>query len=57
VAQDYVEAYKWFSLAARAGYIPLADQYRERAASFLSPGDISKAQRLTQEWLAQRRAR
>jgi TPR repeat protein len=57
VAQDYVEAYKWFSLAARAGYIPLADQYRERAASFLSPDEIAEAQRQAQDWLAQRRAR
>jgi TPR repeat protein len=57
VAQDYIEAYKWFSLAAQTGNNASAAQYRDRAATLMTPDDLSKAKKSAHEWLQQRRAR
>ena len=57
VARDYIEAYKWFSLAAQTGNNASAAQYRDRAASLMAPDDLSKAKKSAHEWLQQRRAR
>jgi len=58
VPQDYVQAHMWFNLAA--AHFPAsgvenrdkAVENRDRAASLMTPADISKAQQLAREWLA-----
>jgi TPR repeat protein len=57
VPQDYVQAYKWFSLAA-ATYTDKpnhdkAVKERERVAARMTPAQIAEAQRLAREWKKQ----
>jgi len=49
VPQDYVEAHKWFNLAAATGY---KDAIKERGivARKMTPAQIAEAQRLAREW-------
>ncbi len=47
--QDYVQAYKWFSLAAALGD-EIARDNRDRAAELMNPAQITEAQRLAQAW-------
>jgi TPR repeat protein len=54
VPQDYVEAYFWFDLAA-AGKLDTANaeaatKNRDRAASYLTPTDLSGAQERARKW-------
>jgi TPR repeat protein len=49
VPQDYLEAHKWFNLAAVTGN-KVAITNREIAASKMTPAQIAEAQRLTREW-------
>ncbi len=49
VPQDYVQAYKWFSLAAALGD-QIARENRDRAAELMTPAQIAEAQRLAQAW-------
>ena len=51
VAQDHVEAYKWFSLASAQGETS-ATRVRDIVAQRMTPAQIAKAQRLASEWLA-----
>ena len=51
VAQDYVEAYMWYSLAATLGNEPTRDA-RDVIAGAMSPAQIAEAERLAREWLA-----
>jgi hypothetical protein len=55
VAQDYLQAYFWFDLAAsgkpQADLTKLAVEAREEAASHLSPADLSRAQARAQKWV------
>ena len=49
VAQDFVQAYMWFTLAAAQGFESAAEN-RELIAGEMTPADISEAQRLAREW-------
>lgn len=53
---DYVEAHKWFSLAAMMGNIP-AKAYREELKMEMSASDLTLAQRAARGWLAENRKR
>ena len=49
VPQDYVQAHKWFNLAAASGDTEAA-QALHRAASQMTPEEVAEAERLAQEW-------
>jgi TPR repeat protein len=49
VKQDYVEAYKWFDLAARSGD-PQAGARRDALAKVMTPGDVGKAGAAASAW-------
>ena len=51
VPQDYVQAHKWFNLAATKGDKD-AVKNRDDVAKKMTPADISKAQKLAREWWA-----
>lgn len=51
---DYVEAHKWFSLAAMMGSAP-AKAYREELKQEMSAEDLTLAQRAARGWLAENR--
>ncbi len=51
---DYVEAHKWFSLAAMMGSVP-AKAYREELKNEMSAVDLTLAQRAARGWLAENR--
>ena len=51
VTQDYVQALKWFNLAATSGYAD-ARKYRDIAASKMTPAQVAEAQRLSNAWRA-----
>src|SRR5262245_35157776 len=59
VPQDYMQALKWFNLAAarfRASETQsrnLAIAHRDQAASKMTPAQIAEAERLTREWKPQ----
>lgn len=55
VIQDYVEAHKWFNLAA-AGGEQGADQARDAIARKMTPAQVAKAQRLASSWQPSRDA-
>jgi uncharacterized protein len=54
VAQDYVEAYIWFSLAAGGASETtlrnVAVSGRDRVANQMTPEEIAEAQRMAREW-------
>jgi len=50
---DYVEAHKWFNLAALMGCEP-AKHYRKEVALEMDGEEIAAAQRAAREWLATR---
>lgn len=52
-AVDYVEAHKWFNLAALMGCEP-AKHYRREISIEMGPDEIAEAQRSAREWLATR---
>ena len=49
VAQDFIEAHKWFNLAAAAN-IPDAVKARDIVANMMTREQIAEAQRLAREW-------
>src|SRR3546814_12744199 len=49
VRQDLVKAYKWFSLAAAAGF-DRAAAARDGAAARMTPGQLGEAQTLAYRW-------
>lgn len=51
VDQDFIEAHKWFNLAAIRG-MESATIDRAEVAGDMSMNDISTAQRMAREWLA-----
>lgn len=51
---DFVEAHKWFSLAAMMGSTP-AKSYREEIKLEMSSDDLTLAQRAARGWLAENR--
>jgi len=51
---DFVEAHKWFSLAAMLGSLP-AKAYREELKHEMSALDLTLAQRAARGWLAENR--
>jgi len=51
VVQDYIEAHKWFNLAAISG-MKSAQIDRAEIAEDMSNSEISTAQRMAREWLA-----
>ena len=53
VPQDYVEAHKWFNIAAMRGNIE-ARRYRQEISSEMSKAQIGVAQKRAREWLAKR---
>lgn len=52
VDMDYVEAHKWFNLAALRG-VNEARDWRAEIAREMSMDEISEAQRQAREWLSQ----
>ena len=50
---DYVEAHKWFNLAALMGSEP-AKYYRQEISDQMSMGQVAAAQRAAREWLSTR---
>ncbi len=50
---DYVQAHKWFNLAAMMGSAA-AKEYRKEVAEHMASSEIAAAQRLAREWLAER---
>ena len=52
---NFVEAHKWFSLAAMMGSLP-AKAYREELKHEMSAGDLTLAQRAARGWMAENRA-
>jgi len=51
---DFVEAHKWFNLAAMMGSMP-AKAYREEIKAEMSHEDVTLAQRAARGWLAENR--
>jgi TPR repeat protein len=51
VGVDFIEAHKWFNLAALRGNGE-AKRYRSELASEMSRAEIGQAQRRAREWLA-----
>ena len=49
VPRDYVQAHKWFNLAATKGDKDAA-KYRDIVAKKMTPADVSKAQKLARQW-------
>ena len=47
---DFVEAHKWFNLAAMMGSSP-AKSYREELKMEMSPDDVTLAQKAARGWL------
>lgn len=52
---DFVEAHKWFSLAAMMGSNP-AKAYREEITLEMSASDLTLAQRAARGWLKENKA-
>ncbi len=52
---DFIEAHKWFSLAALMGSLP-AKAYREELKFEMTARDLTLAQRAARGWLAENRA-
>ena len=50
ISQDYVEAYKWFSIAAVNG-VPVAPRYRDGIAESMSAEQIAEGAKRSVEWL------
>ena len=50
VEQNFVEAHKWFNLAAMRGMLS-AQIDRSEVADAMSMGEISEAQRKAREWM------
>ena len=53
VAQDFIEAHKWFNLAAAAD-VPNAAKARDILASTMTREQVAEAQRLAREWSVSR---
>ena len=53
VEQDYVQAHKWFSLAAKLG-VRRASVDRSEVSMDMQRSDIAEAQRQAREWLNSR---
>ena len=51
---DFVEAHKWFSLAALLGNLP-AKSYREELKHEMSATDLTLAQRAARAWMTENR--
>jgi hypothetical protein len=49
IQQDFVEAYKWYSLAAASGN-KRAAELRQKASAKMTPAQIAEAGRLVTEW-------
>ncbi|CDF40900.1 unnamed protein product [Chondrus crispus] len=52
---NFVEAHKWFSLAAMMGSLP-AKAYREELKFEMSATDLTLAQRAARGWMTEHRA-
>ena len=50
IAQDMVQAHKWFNLATINGH-PQAARNRGTAETNMTPSQIAKAQKLAKEWM------
>ncbi len=53
---DYIEAHKWFNLAAMLGSQPAKAYRDELALNEMSPEDVTIAQRSARDWLKENRA-
>ena len=51
VPQDYVQAHKWWNLAATIGHKD-ANKKRDIIAKIMTPAQIAEAQQLAREWYA-----
>ncbi len=51
VPQDYVQAYRWYTLAASQG-IDLAGKFKDHLKKSMSLNELAEAQRLAREWKA-----
>ena len=53
VPQDYVQAHKWFNLAAASAEVAFRETFveaRDDVAARMTPSQIAEAQRLAREW-------
>lgn len=53
---DFVQAHKWFNLAAMMGSMP-AKAYREEMTMEMSSNDVTLAQRAARGWLLENRSK
>lgn len=51
---DFIEAHKWFNLAAMLGSQP-AKAYRDELAHEMAPEDVTAAQKSARDWLKENR--
>ncbi len=51
---DFIEAHKWFNLAAMLGSMP-AKAYRDELVMEMTPEDVTAAQRSARDWLKKNR--
>ena len=49
VLQDFIQAHKWYNLAAANGHGKAAE-YRDALAKQMTPAQIAEAQKLAREW-------
>ncbi len=49
VPQDYVQAYRWYTLAASQGD-DLAEKFKDFLEKAMTPAQLDEAQRLAREW-------
>ena len=47
--QDFIQAHKWYNLAAANGHGKAAE-YRDALAKQMTPAQIAEAQKLAREW-------
>ena len=51
VPKDYVQAYRWYTLAAGQGD-DLAEEFKDHLAKSMTLDELAEAQRLAREWTA-----
>jgi len=52
VAQDYVEAYKWYYIVAKKGYGG-GNRYMKMVKREINPAQVNRAEKLAREWMAE----
>ena len=50
MAQNYIQAYMWYTLAADQGTDDLAAKFQNGLKKSMTPAQLAEAQRLVREW-------